>query len=95
MDKILSNLGLCNRARGLVVGTDIVLDYVRAGKCKLVFLANDASPNTKKKVLDKCKFYEIEVNESYSSLEISQAVGKENKMAVGITNESFLKILKK
>ena len=95
MDKILSNIGLCNRARGLVVGTDIVLDNVRAGKVKLVFLANDASLNTQKKVQDKCNYYGVEVIKSYSSEELSLAVGKENKMVIGITNESFLKILKK
>ena len=49
----------------------------------------------KKKVLDKCKFYNIEVDLSFSSNEISLAIGKENKMVIGITNESFLKILKK
>ena len=95
MDKILSNIGLCNRARGLVVGTDIVLDNVRAGKVKLVFLATDASLNTQKKVQDKCNYYGVEVIKSYSSEELSLAVGKENKMVIGITNESFLKILKK
>ena len=95
MDKILSNIGLCNRARGLVIGTDIVLDNVRAGKVKLVFLATDASLNTQKKVQDKCNYYGVEVIKSYSSEELSLAVGKENKMVIGITNESFLKILKK
>ena len=95
MDKILSNIGLCNRARGLVVGTDIVLDNVRAGKVKLVFLATDASLNTQKKVQDKCNYYGVEVIKSYSSEELSLAIGKENKMVIGITNESFLKILKK
>ena len=95
MDKILSNIGLCNRARGLVVGTDIVLDNVRAGKVKLVFLATDTSLNTQKKVQDKCNYYGVEVIKSYSSEELSLAIGKENKMVIGITNESFLKILKK
>lgn len=95
MDKRLNNLGLCNKARGLVVGTDIVIDYIRQSKVKYVFLANDASANTQKKVLDKCKFYNVEVDLSFSSNEISLAIGKENKMVIGITNESFLKILKK
>ena len=95
MDKRLNNLGLCNKARGLVVGTDLVIDYIRSGKVKYVFLANDAANNTQKKVLDKCKFYNVEVDLSFSSNEISMAIGKENKMVVGITNESFLKILKK
>ena len=95
MDKILSNLGLCARARGLVDGTDIVCEGLAHNKIKLIFLANDASENTKKKICNKANFYKTEVIESYSSEELSNAIGKVNRMVVGITNESFLKILKK
>ena len=43
MDKTLSNLGLCARARGLVDGTDIVCSEMALNKIKLIFLANNAS----------------------------------------------------
>ncbi len=95
MDKILSNLGLCARARGLVDGTDIVCSQMAEHKIKLVFLASDASDNTKKKIRNKANYYNVEVQESYSSIELSSAIGKENRMVVGISNKSFLKILKK
>ena len=95
MDKILSNLGLCARARGLVDGTNIVCSEMALNKIKLIFLANNASDNTKKKIYNKAKYYNVEVVESYSSEELSSAIGKENRMVVGISNESFLKILKK
>lgn len=95
MDKILSNLGLCARARGLVDGTDIVCSEMALNKIKLIFLANNASENTKKKIRNKAEFYHVEVVESYSSEQLSSAIGKENRMVVGISNESFLKILKK
>ncbi|MBQ3253959.1 MAG: ribosomal L7Ae/L30e/S12e/Gadd45 family protein [Acholeplasmatales bacterium] len=95
MDKILNNLGLCNRARGLVSGEEIVCDHMAKGKIKYVFLANDASDNAKKKILNKAKFYSVEVNEEYSSFELSYAIGKTGRMVIGITNENFLKILKK
>lgn len=95
MDKILSNLGLCARARGLVDGTDIVCDYMAKGNVKYIFLANNSSDNTKKKIRSKAEYYNVEVNESYTSEELSQAIGKVNRMVVGITNQSFLKILKK
>ena len=95
MDKILSNLGLCARARGLVDGTDIVVEEMANGKIKLIFLANNASDNTKKKIRDKAAFYKVEVVESYSSEELSHSIGKTNRMVIGIINQSFLKILKK
>lgn len=95
MDKILSNLGLCNRARGLVSGEEIVCEYMASGKVKYVFLATDASNNAKKKINNKAQFYNVEVDESYTSLELSTAIGKAGRMVVGITNQGFLKILKK
>ena len=95
MDKILSNLGLCQRARGVISGDEMVVEAIRQGKVFLVFLANDAGLNTSKKIKDKAKFYNVEVNESYSSSELSSAIGKNNRMVVGISDKNFLNILKK
>lgn len=94
MDKILNNLGLCNRSGGLVTGEEIVKEYLRSKKVFYIFLANDASVNTKKTIFDKAKFYNVEVCDKYSSLELNQAIGKVGRMVIGITNEGFLKILK-
>ena len=91
----LNNLGLCNRAGKLISGTDMVCDYMASGKVFYIFLANDASDNTKKKILNKAFYYNVEVCESYSSYELSQAVGKLNRMVLGVTEKGFLKILKK
>ena len=95
MDKILNNLGLCQRAGGIISGEEMVEEYVRQGKVYYIFLANDASNNTQKRVFDKAKYYNVEVDNSYSSLEISTAIGKSGRMVVGITNSGFVKILKK
>lgn len=94
MDKILSNLGLCQKSGGIVSGEELVLEGIRAGKVCLVFLANDAGANTTKTIHDKANFYKVEVNESYSSLELSNAIGKNGRMVLGVTNKNFLKILK-
>ena len=95
MDKILSNIGLCNRAGGIISGEEIVCEYMASGKVFLIFLANDASKNATKMILDKSKFYNVEVCLDYTSYEISQAVGKSGRMVIGITNNNFVKILKK
>lgn len=95
MDKILQNLGLCNRASGLISGIELVCEYLASGKVYYIFLANDASDNTKKKIRNKALYYNVEVDESYSSSELSLAVGKINRMVLGVTQKGFLKILKK
>ena len=95
MNKVLNNLGLCLKAGKLCHGTDSVIEGIRSKKVKYVFLANDAADNTKKKITDKAKFYSVEVNEEFTSLELSNAIGKCGRMVIGITDENFLKILKK
>lgn len=95
MDKMLNNLGLCARARGLVSGADIVIDGLRHNKVFLIFLASDASENTKKKINDKATYYGCEVISNYSSSDLSIAIGKSGRMVLGITDKNFLKILKK
>ncbi len=95
MDRILNNLGLCNRAGGLITGEEAVVDGIRHGKVFYVFLANDASQNAQKMILDKSKFYNVEVCLDYTSYEISNAIGKSGRMVIGITNTNFKKILKK
>ncbi len=95
MDKILNNLGLCQRASGVISGEEMVIEYIRANKVYYVFLASDASDNAKKQILDKAKFYNVEVDMTYSSFELSSAIGKSGRMVVGITNSGFVKILKK
>lgn len=95
MNHILGNLGLCAKASGLVSGEEIVVEGIKNNEIYYVFLANDVSNNTKKKILDKCNTYNVEVCESFSHIELSKAIGKENRMVIGITNINFLKILKK
>ena len=95
MERILNNLGLCQRANGLISGEEMVIEAIQSKKVCYVFLASDASNNSKKKIYDKALYYNVEVNESYTCSELSHAIDKENRMVIGITNPGFLKILKK
>lgn len=96
MDNILNNLGLCNRAGYLVKGEEITLTHLRNGDLCYIFLANDSGKNTSKRILDKAKFYNVEVNLDYSSMELAQALGVARKV-IGVVNKGkgFLKILRK
>ena len=95
MDKILNNLGLCQRARGLISGEEFVVEGIQNGTVLYVFLWSYSVNNTKKKILDKAKYYNINVDDTYTSEQLSKAIGKENRMVIGIINNGFLKILKK
>ena len=49
-DRILSFLGICRRAKKLVIGAEAAEESVRCGKSRLVLHAADASPNSLKRV---------------------------------------------
>ena len=73
----------------------IMIKSIAANETKLVVIANDASANTKKKITDKCHFYHVDyfiVDENIET--ISKAVGKNNRVALGIINQGFAKKIK-
>lgn len=90
----MGSVGLAMRARKVSFGDTLIHD-IRSKKAKLVLLASNASENTKKKVKDKSKFYQIEMIEVVESELLSKAVGKENIKAIGILDEGFANRIKK
>ncbi|WP_300923730.1 ribosomal L7Ae/L30e/S12e/Gadd45 family protein [uncultured Limosilactobacillus sp.] len=85
---LYSLLGLVSRARKLVTG-DSLLKGIRANKVKCVIIANDASDNAKKKFSDKCKYYHVPYYIIGDVDSLSKAIGKNNRVCVGICDEGF------
>lgn len=48
-EKVLNLLGLAMRAGKLVTGEELTIGDIRSNKAKFVFVAGDASENTRKK----------------------------------------------
>ena len=93
MDNVLNLLGLAYRARKLVLG-EVVLKRIK--DVKLLFLASDISPKSKERFLKKCHYYQIAWIDSFSTEDLSMALGKENVRVIGITDDGFSQaILKK
>ena len=88
--QVLNLLGLAQRAGRLISGEELVVDAIRKGQAKLVFLAQDAGPNLTKKITDKSKTYQVEVVTAFSTLELSIAVGKSRKVLT-VTDAGFTK----
>ena len=88
--QVLNLLGLAQRAGRLISGEELVVDAIRKGQVKLVFLAQDAGPNLTKKITDKSKTYQVEVVTAFSTLELSIAVGKSRKVLT-VTDAGFTK----
>ncbi|RPF55954.1 YlxQ family RNA-binding protein [Aquisalibacillus elongatus] len=91
MSSYLNLLGLAIRANKVSLGEETIVHDIRTKQATLVLIANDASSNTKKKLTDKCKSYGIPYKIVDSREEISQAIGKKNRVAVAIKDEGFTK----
>ncbi|HEL2057965.1 TPA: YlxQ-related RNA-binding protein [Streptococcus suis] len=88
--KILNLLGLAQRAGRLISGEELVVEAIQKKQAKLVYLAEDAGPNLRKKITDKSQTYQIEVVTAFSTLELSAAVGKSRKV-LAVTDAGFTK----
>ncbi|SEN33829.1 Ribosomal protein L7Ae [Paenibacillus sp. OV219] len=89
--KALSLLGMAMRAGKLVTGDETVLKAVKQGKAKIVIVAADASDNTKKKFRDKCATYNVKLIEAFDRITIGEAIGKSERVLLGVTDAGFSK----
>ena len=96
-EKLLSTVGLCARARRLVMGTPMVCEALRdkGNPIIAVLEASDTSANTHKKLSDKCAFYGVPLYRiAADTSRLGRAVGKTGAVAaVGITDENLYKAL--
>ncbi len=87
--KLYSLLGLAFKAGKVVSGEEIVLNEIRANKLKVVFIAQDASQNTFKKISDKCNSYQTPYFQFADRYQLGAAIGKEERVIVGINDKGF------
>ncbi|MFD1394039.1 L7Ae/L30e/S12e/Gadd45 family ribosomal protein [Lacticaseibacillus jixianensis] len=90
----LNLLGLAQRASRLTAGEGFVLAAIRDHSAKLVLVASDASANTRKKFSDKGSFYQVPVNFSLTSLELSSAIGRQRSV-IAVQDRGFAEKLVK
>lgn len=84
-----SFLGLALRAGKVKTGEETVLKQIRNQSLHLVLIAGDASPNTQKKFKDKTSFYQIPIRITANRERLGQAIGKESRVIIGITDKGF------
>ncbi|ADU30714.1 YlxQ family RNA-binding protein [Evansella cellulosilytica] len=88
-EKWLQTLGLVTRARKLITGEELVIKSIQKQKSFFVIVSEDASQNTKKKVTDKCKYYNIPYAIKGNRESIGRAIGKEERVVIGIEDAGF------
>ena len=92
-ERALRLLGLAARARALVIGTPLVCTALSRSKAPLLVLcAEDASPNTKKRLADRTAFYKTElISLPFSCAELAHVIGKKEGLvaAVCVTDQNL------
>lgn len=86
----LNLVGLAFRARQCSAGEDTIMKDIKKRRVKLLLLASDAGPQTKKKLTDKCKSYDVPfivIDDDKEAL--GNAIGKPQRVAVAILDGGF------
>ncbi|MDO4771980.1 MAG: ribosomal L7Ae/L30e/S12e/Gadd45 family protein [Bacillota bacterium] len=89
LQKIKTMLGFASKAGKLSCGQEQVIRSVRMQKAHLVILALDVSEASKKKIRDKCTYYEVAWIELLDRADLSKCIGKTDKTCVAINDQGF------
>lgn len=89
--KWLNTLGLIYRANKLMTGEELVVKGIQKQKIHFVILSVDASDNTKKKLINKCNYYDIPYAIKGDRELLGRAIGKAERVVIGIADIGFAK----
>lgn len=94
-DKVISLLGLAERAGKIASGEFAAEKAVKTGKAFLVVVAEDASANTKKKFKDMCQYYQVSFACYAEKETLGRGIGKELRASLAVLDSGFAKAIEK
>lgn len=94
MDKIFGLIGLAKRAGRISGGDFSVTESIKDKSAKLVIIALDASDNTKKNIINSCRFYNVDYIEYGSLEELGKFTGSGIRATVAVKDTGFAKAIK-
>jgi ribosomal protein L7Ae-like RNA K-turn-binding protein len=90
---IYSFLGLCMKAGKVTSGETGTLQNIQSGKAKLVIVSLDASDNTRKEMLNKCKSHNVTVQVFGQKDLLGLSIGKSERSSLAITDQGLAEAL--
>lgn len=94
-NSVLWLVSLASKARKVSVGAFLCERALRSGDAEFVIIASDASENTKKKFINSCKYYNVDVCEYSTKADLAHFTGKENVSVIAISDKNFADGIKK
>ena len=94
MNKALNTIGMCKCANKISYGETLIKE-IKNRKINLVVICSDTSDNSKKKIIDKCKYYNCEYIICFRQEEICRAISRTDPVsAIGISDSNLAKKFK-
>jgi ribosomal protein L7Ae-like RNA K-turn-binding protein len=88
-NKALTLLGFAARAGKITYGSEGCVIGIHKKKIQLVLMASDISDHTAEKIERACQQAGVSCLKCFDRETLSEAVGKYNKVVLGITDASF------
>ncbi|MDO4556714.1 MAG: ribosomal L7Ae/L30e/S12e/Gadd45 family protein [Lachnospiraceae bacterium] len=88
-------LGLATKAGRVVSGEFMTEKAVKSGSAFLVIVSEEASDNTKKLFMNMSRFYKVPCYFFGTKEELGNAMGKEMRASLAITDPGFAKSIQK
>src|SRR5690625_3533494 len=86
-------LGLAMRAGKIISGEVLVLAGIN--QTHLLIITDDAAQHTLKKISAKARTYHVPLIQVQSRYDLGRAIGKEQRVVVGVTDKGFAKQLRR
>ena len=94
-NRVLSMIGLAQKAGKTASGEFSTEKAVKAGCAALVIVSTESSDNTKKKFRNMCTYYEVPYFEFGSKEELGHATGREMRASLAVQDAGFSEAMKK
>lgn len=90
----LNLVGLAFRAGKCSLGEETIVKDIRSKRAKLILIANDIGPQTRKKLTDKCRSFKVPYIIVDDRETLSHAIGKSHHVAIAILDAGFASKMK-
>ncbi len=95
MDRVLSFLGIAQRAGKIQSGGYLTENAIRAGQAKLVIIASDAKKNTTSTIQNKCTYYKVSYSFYGTKEALGHAIGKDERSCVAVCDQGIAESIEK
>ncbi|MGN0148925.1 MAG: L7Ae/L30e/S12e/Gadd45 family ribosomal protein [Clostridia bacterium] len=92
-NNFLGMLGMAKRAGKVSTGEFICTKLIKKHESKLIIIAEDASANTKKSVINSCRYYNVEYAEAGTMADLGKYTGSSERAVVSVNDNNFAKAI--